>query len=49
MAQNPSEKLLLGAQMSKEFLGEDLLSNLRNNAVSYQKLRNIEKIIAHII
>ncbi|KAJ5488209.1 Carboxymuconolactone decarboxylase [Penicillium expansum] len=32
MAQNPSEKLLLGAQMSKEFLGEDLLSNLRNNA-----------------
>lgn len=34
MAQSPSEKLTLGAQMSKEFLGEELLTKLRANTVS---------------
>ncbi|KAJ5961369.1 Carboxymuconolactone decarboxylase [Penicillium vulpinum] len=32
MAQTPSEKMILGAQMSKEFLGEELLSSLRKDA-----------------
>lgn len=34
MAQLPSEKVILGAQMSKEFLGEELLTKLRANTVS---------------
>lgn len=35
MADNsgPSQKLLLGAQMTAEFLGEDLLNNLRKENV----------------
>ncbi|KAJ5937117.1 Carboxymuconolactone decarboxylase [Penicillium verhagenii] len=31
MTQPPSEKFLLGAQMTKEFLGEELLTKLRAN------------------
>lgn len=35
MAQTPSEKVLLGATMAREFLGEDLLSQLGKNTVSH--------------
>lgn len=33
MSEGPSEKVLLGAQMTKEFLGEELLTELRKQAV----------------
>ncbi|KAJ5457666.1 Carboxymuconolactone decarboxylase [Penicillium sp. IBT 31633x] len=32
MSEGPSEKVLLGAQMTKEFLGEELLTELRKQA-----------------
>lgn len=36
MAQPPSQKMVLGAQMTKEFLGEDLLSQLQKKTGSNQ-------------
>lgn len=35
MSEGLSEKVLLGAQMSKEFLGEELLTELRKQAVRF--------------
>lgn len=35
MSEGLSEKAILGAQMTKEFLGEELLTELRKHAVSF--------------
>ncbi|KAJ5392034.1 Carboxymuconolactone decarboxylase [Penicillium cosmopolitanum] len=48
MAQLPSEKVILGAQMSKEFLGEELLTKLRANTSDDIFTRTSQEYIAEV-